>query len=238
LSQVSCDDRNEQSDDGRAPKTYMPNRWPRLNSSLSSNDEKLHVLMFGWFADGGLAYYCGDDDGDRGFEPEVTVYPDENERWSTDWPHEDQDEDAVDGRLTNIPNPFYDDLDNGRDPDGPSNSYDTQKYPDFAIMTPNARRFRYRRQYFERFRTNSGLSNVGTAVYSASSTKNASLADQKMFKLFCASKLYHEPSCKFTRDKTCLAYRRLSDPRADRRIDWARDGRDQPYCTPAQVPLN
>jgi hypothetical protein len=222
----TCDDRGESEDkvSGTQPRNYMPNRWSGMNvfpygpADPEGDRYKRNAAQFRWQLGGTLSWYCGDDAGDRGFEPDMKVYPN-RPRWSTDWP-----DPGIGVRwMTDLPRPYVDDLADGT----PPNPYETQEYPDFAMGTGHARLLRYRWVYSSRFTTNQGETNDGTVVFRGQNT----IRPYNAFSwAFCIDRQRRPGSCYFAEHTTCLKYRSVSDPSTGLRVDWRARPDDNPLC--------
>ena len=145
-----------------------------------------------WNSTTGLAYYCGDDPRDRGFEPETKVGEFDPERpvWSSD---------QVDDRWkSNLPDRYLDDLNAAL-----SGGFTKQKYPDFAVGSANGRALRYNRLYYTRNITNYGDSDSGDVVVRAQGVNRASGPPQQTY---CTLRGRSDSSCYYQR-RTCLVQR-------------------------------
>lgn len=200
-STPTCDARGDNTDT-KSPLFYAPGNVSAKVALYGADEQnglyrKRAAMNFRWKGTG-LAFYCGDDEGDRGFEPETKVFW-QRPRWATD--QEEQ-------WKTNMPNPYLDDLNGGR-----RTNLKKDEYPDFAVGSAHARRLRYNRLYYTRNILNRGERNEGTTVVRVQSVRKASGGLEQ---LYCNGRGRTNSSC-FFRDQTgCVAHQPLRTPRMRR----------------------
>jgi hypothetical protein len=221
-SQPTCSD----ADQGTKTKSFhseyfMPNNWrfkTRLFGVPDSQGlfQKLNKVAMIWRQTGVLSWFCGDDDHDRGFEPETGVSH-EMPRWSTD---------QIDDKWqSNLPSPYLDDLACGRPSEGDCpQPFAKERFPNFAVGTANGKALRYRKYYFTSNRTNRGETNQGTVIVRGQQTTRPSSLGERGY---CVGRGLSRSSCYFGDGTYCIRTIPIENRvRARNVATWPRD----PLC--------
>jgi hypothetical protein len=221
---VTCDRDNIPNNDDRlryAPN-HQPRRWEmRVFVTGTSDDQgrfpKRSEIWNRWTVNGSLGWFCGDNDGERGFEPESKPFA-FDPRWSTNW--------DADGNIqSNLPLWYQDDLAVG----GFQAEFSRpSKYPDFAVGTFHARQLKYRKLYYAKFTTNRGASNegnvnAGKAVIRGQQTTGPFLRGHGTYcrTRSAAGKGRNDRYCSFGRDPFCIDHIPLSTVKVRSRVNWS-----------------
>lgn len=188
--QPTCNGRDENTDDN-APRYYAPRRIAYRVTYYGGFGtvalrRKRASMSMRWTEPRSLSWYCGDDNGDRGIEPETKVQV--GPRWGTD------QENA--GWKSNLPEAYLDDL-NG----GPAAGFKKDRYPDFSVGSGNGQALRYNKLYYTRNSINRGETDSGRVVARMQAVnRSGKVAD----KIYCFGKGQNRDSHCFFANRTCI----------------------------------